>query len=103
MKGRVTVLADHCFSPTLTVNDHSSGNCLALMRIEHGDLHELADLFFSLTDIYKIQRGSIILLSSVSHLAQAGLDAYAADMANIISGIKGRLAGTVEAFPIARL
>jgi hypothetical protein len=65
------------------------------MRIEHGDLHELTDLFFSLTDIYKIQRGSISLLSSVSHLAQAGLDAYAADMANITSRIKGRLGGTV--------
>jgi hypothetical protein len=73
------------------------------LRIEHGDLHELAELFFSLTDIYKIQRGSIILLSSVSHLAQAGLDAYAADMASIISSIKNRLAGTVEAFPVAPL
>jgi hypothetical protein len=57
MKGRVIVLADHCFSPNLTVTDHSSGDCLAIMRIEHGDLHELADLFFSLIDIYKIQRG----------------------------------------------
>jgi hypothetical protein len=74
-----------------------------LLRIEHGDLHKLADLFFSLTDIYKIQRGSIILLSLVSHLALAGLDAYAADMANIIGRIKGRLGGTVEAFPIAPL
>jgi hypothetical protein len=103
LKGRVIVLADHCFSPNLSVSDHSSGDCLAILRIEHGDLHELAELFFSLTDIYKIQRGSIILLSSVSHLAQAGLDAYAADMASIISSIKNRLAGIVEAFPVAPL
>jgi hypothetical protein len=103
MKGRVIVLADHCFSPNLTVTDHSSGDCLAIMRIEHGDLHELADLFFSLIDIYKIHRGTIILLTSVSHLAQSSLDAYAADMANIITRIKGRLSGTVEAFPIAPL
>ncbi len=101
LKGRVIVLSDHCFSPSLRITDHSNGDCIAIARIEHGDLFELADIFFSLNDNYKIQRGSIVLLSSVSHLAHSGLDAYAADMANVIGRIKTRLSGTVEAFPIA--
>ncbi len=97
------MLSDHCFSPSLRITDHSNGDCIAIARVEHGILFELADLFFSLTDNYKIQRGSIILLSSVSHLAHSGLDAYAADMASVIGRIKTRLSGTVEAFPITPL
>ncbi len=48
-KGRVILLSDHCFSPSLRITDHSNGDCIAIARVEHGDLFELADLFFSLT------------------------------------------------------
>jgi hypothetical protein len=41
------------------------------MRIKHGNLYK----FMSLADIYKIQWGSIMLVSSLSHLTKAGLDA----------------------------
>ncbi len=58
------------------------------MRVEQGNLYK----FMSLTDIYKIQWGSITLVSSVSPLTYAGLDAYAADM---ISQFKARLGGIV--------
>jgi hypothetical protein len=85
------------------VKDHSAGDCIAILRIEHGTLYELLDLFLSLVDIFKIQRGSIVLFSSVSHLAISGLDAYAADMADVIRKIKSGLGGVVESFPIAPL
>jgi hypothetical protein len=69
------------------------------MRIKHGNLYKV----MSLADIYKIQWGSITLVSSVSHLTLAGLDAYVADMADIISQFKARLGGIVEIFTIAPL
>jgi hypothetical protein len=102
-KSRVLVLSDHCFPPTLQVRDHSACDCIAILRIEHGTLYELLDLFMSLVDIFKIQQGSIILISSVSHLAISGLGAYATDMADVIRKIKSRLEGVVESFPIVPL
>jgi hypothetical protein len=57
----------------------------------------------SLADIFNIQRDSIILITLVSHLAMSGLDAYTADMADMLGKIKSRLGGVVEAFPIVPL
>jgi hypothetical protein len=54
----------------------------------------------SLVDIFKIQQGSIVSISSVSHLTISRLDAYTADMADMIRKIKSRLGGVVESFPI---
>jgi hypothetical protein len=66
------VISDQSFPPAFPVEDHSTGNCIAVFRIEHGNLYKLLDLFMSLMNIFKILRGSIILISSVSHLAMAG-------------------------------
>ncbi len=102
-RGRVFALSDHCFPTSFPVNEHSTGDCIAVLRIEHGTLYELLDLFMSLVDIFKIQHGSIIMFTLVSYLAMSGLDAYAADMAYVLEKIKSRLGGVVEAFPIAPL
>ncbi len=77
-QGRVFVISDQCFPPAFPVADH----------------------FMRLMDIFKIPQGSIILISSVSRLVMAGLEAYMADMADVLGQIKSRLGGVVEAFPI---
>jgi hypothetical protein len=73
-KGRDFIQADHCFSPAVPTMDHSSGDCALIMRIDHGDLKDLKDLFLSLINVYNIPRDSMILITSASHLAICGLD-----------------------------
>jgi hypothetical protein len=64
-RGRLFVISDQCFPPAFPVADHSAGDCIAVFRIEHGNLYKLFDLFMRLVNIVKILQGSIILISSV--------------------------------------
>ncbi len=93
-KGKVIILADHCFPPVVQAGDHRNGDCLAILRIGHGDLRDLRDLLLILIIVCANPRGSMILLATASHLAVSSLDGYAGNT------IKKRLGENVEASPI---
>jgi hypothetical protein len=54
-----------------------TGGCINVLRIENGTLNELAKLFVDVFTGSRVRVGSLILLSSVSHLAAVGTAAYA--------------------------
>ena len=82
------VAADHNFSPMLPA--HFGTNCVGIIRVEDGTLSEIHSLF---RDIFRgyirpagtLPPGSIILIGSVSHLAQTGLQQYAEDLTRTLS------------------
>jgi hypothetical protein len=73
----VFVLADQSFPAA--VGPEGSG-CMMVIRLEFGSPMELVDLFLDLTRGCQIPAGSVLLLSSLSHLADSGPAAYAADL-----------------------
>jgi hypothetical protein len=50
------------------------------MRQEFGSLGELCDMFIEYTSGGVIPAGSVILMSSLTHLADVGISAYVADL-----------------------
>ena len=73
----VFVLVDQNFPAAVPV--HKGGRCLAILRIEDGKLHELADLFLQKVRSDWLPSEAIYLLSSASHLASTGTATYAED------------------------
>ena len=78
--GRQTfVLSDQNFPATLP-SDNTGLKCMKIVRIEGGRLGELADKFISLTAGWLVPPGSLLLIGSLSHLAETGVAAYTADL-----------------------
>jgi hypothetical protein len=71
----VFVLSDQCFAPALPAA--GDGGCIPILRIENGSVNELAKLFVDVFTGTQLKVGSLILISSVSHLAAVGTAAYA--------------------------
>ena len=55
------------------------GECLKIIRVEDGQLDELAAVFLETTRPFSLSAGSVVLLHSLSHLAWVGAAAYAED------------------------
>jgi hypothetical protein len=70
----IFVLADQCFPPVLPAA--GAGGSIPIIGIENGTVNELAKLMVDVFAGAHIRVGSLILLSSVSHLAAAGTAAY---------------------------
>jgi hypothetical protein len=75
------------------------GECLAVVRQEFGTLNELVDIFFDLSRCCRIPAGSVVLISSLSHLVDVGLDAYAADLNNAIMRLDRVFSGGLIVLP----
>jgi uncharacterized membrane protein YgcG len=75
---KVFVLADQSFPGGLAVP--VSAGCVSIVREEYGSPDSLAELFIELTRGYCIPTGSVVLISSLSHLADTGLAAYTEDL-----------------------
>jgi hypothetical protein len=73
----VFVLADQSFPAAV---GPEGGGCMMVIRLEFGSPMELVDLFLDLTRGCQIPAGSVLLLSSLSHLADSGPAAYSADL-----------------------
>jgi hypothetical protein len=81
------------------------GDCLALILIEDAQLAELAEAFLGLTRGFDVPVGTVVVLSSVSHLGRVGTAAYAADMVRALGRIHGgfgKSVRTVHGFPLLR-
>ncbi len=72
-----------CFATKISppVLPCGNGECLKIVRIENGSLKELVTCFLDITRGKGFPTGSLILLTSVSHLQMRGLSGYAFDLA----------------------
>ncbi len=48
------------------------GECLKIIQIENGTLVELVDVFLELTKGFAVPAGTVLLISSASHMAAVG-------------------------------
>ena len=62
--------------------------CLSVLRVEHASLNELADSFTELTKGGLLPEGSMLLLSSVSHLARVGTESYCLELVSVINRLR---------------
>jgi hypothetical protein len=74
---QAVILSDQNFAPQLPVSGQQQ--CIKILRIENGGLIELAEELVARVGNRRVPQGSLILLSSVTHLANVGLSAYIAD------------------------
>ena len=72
----VFVLADQNFPPFAKA---ANGQCLKIIRVENGTLAELAATLIDVASAASIGVGSVILLTSATHLADVGLAGYSED------------------------
>jgi hypothetical protein len=75
----VIVLADQNFPAVLL---SSENRCLSIIRLEHGSLDDLIDLFVNITRQVTVPPGTVILFGSLSSLSRVGLQSYASACIN---------------------
>jgi hypothetical protein len=77
----VFFLTNQCFPQALAAG---TGMCSAVVRVEFGLLEDLVSTFLDILGGLKLPVGSIIVISSMTHLLVEGLDAYAGTMVDQI-------------------
>jgi hypothetical protein len=73
---QVFVLTDHCFPPLI----QSKGGCVQVIRLEFATIMELGNIFTDVITGSSLPVGSVVLISSASHLASVGTAGYAEDV-----------------------
>ena len=74
----VILLGDQALPPLLPSS--SELNCMRIIRLEFGSLHQLVSILLDLLEGRKLCPGSLILLFSVTHIAQVGIAGYIEDL-----------------------
>jgi hypothetical protein len=97
MDRMIIVLADQSF-PAM-VGPEDGGHCIMVVRLEFGTPGELVEIFLDLARGCQIPAGSVVLLSSMSHLADVGLSAYTADLNLAATKLIRALRGGVMVLP----
>jgi hypothetical protein len=92
----VFVLTDQNFSPMVPAGGEGDGTCLKIIQIEHDNLAELAGAFLKITKGFSIPAGTVVLLSSASHMALVGTAEYAAEFVRANIKLREALAGGVR-------
>jgi hypothetical protein len=64
------VIADQNFPPFIPVDEE--GECMRVICVEDGTLAEMADVLLEITIGFSIPSGSVVIISSLSHLAWGG-------------------------------
>jgi len=95
------VLTDHNFPACLPTI--SSGECVKIIRVEDASLETLTKKLFVITKGYVVPAGTVVTISSLSHLHAVGLEAYCADMVAALDSIWQKYRGavtTVQGLPL---
>jgi hypothetical protein len=95
MAPRVFVLSDQNFPATVPVQN-CGGECLKIFRIEDSSLVELANGFLEAARGFAVPAGSVLVLTSASHLAWVGAGAYAQDFLATRQKLRAAYRGGVE-------
>ena len=89
-----------CVSDQNFVSNLSGGkNCISVVRVESGNLLELADLVIEIFECSKFPPGSVICVGSVSHLHNVGVTLYAQDWQRCVDSLKKQIVG-VQVCPL---
>jgi hypothetical protein len=88
------VLADQNFPAALPVEEN--GECVKILRIENCSITELVEAFLELTRGYVVPAGTVVMLSSASHLAEVGITAYATEFVSARGKLRSVFGGGLE-------
>jgi hypothetical protein len=97
INSKIFVLSDQGFPSALCPEPGS--DCVNIVREECGSLFSLVDLFAELTGGCRIPTGTVILISSLSHLADVGFQAYAEDLGKVSNKLRRIFRGGLMVFP----
>ena len=76
----------------------NTGDCIAVIRVEHADLKKLADYFIDLVKPFRLPPGSVVIISSATQLA-GRVEEYASDLVEIEGWIAASFGGDVDMVP----
>jgi len=88
----VIILCDQNFPAVLP---SAENRCLSIIRLEHGSMEELIDLFLKISRPVSVPEGTIILFGSLTNLGRVGTQSYASACLNGKRRIQGAIKGSV--------
>jgi hypothetical protein len=89
----VFILSDQNFPPMAPAG--GEGECLKVIQVENGTLHDLVEVFLGLSRGFDMPAGAVVLISSASHVAAVGAAEYAADFVRASGLLRGAYTGSV--------
>jgi hypothetical protein len=90
------ILSDQCFPPVLPTGGGEGVDCTAIVLIENARPHELACAFLDLVRGFDVPVGTVVVLSSTSHLGRCGTAAYASYIVAAFGRIREAYGGNVR-------
>jgi len=76
----VFVVTDQHFQASIPSGDNPEEGCLYIIRVEDSTLVEGIGVWLDVVQGYSVPIGTVVVLSSLSHLAHVGVPAYAEDL-----------------------
>jgi len=95
----IVILSDQAF-PAAVPATGGGGSCMKVYRSESASLLDIAGGFLASAGGWRLRPGSLILISSVSHLAHCGVETYAADYIAAAKLLKERTGAEIGPAPI---
>jgi hypothetical protein len=90
------ILSDQTFPACLPCGN---GECVKIIRVEDGALSELVTVWLEITKGKQLPAGSVVILSSATHLLMEGLEGYVEDMIKSLKKIGSIFGGGIIATP----
>jgi hypothetical protein len=88
----VIILCDQNFPAVLP---SAENRCLSIIRLEHGSLEDLIDLFLKISRPVTVPEGTVVLYGSLTTLGRVGTQSYASACINGKRRIQGAIKGSV--------
>ena len=96
-KRRVFLVGDQAL-PAALPDRSNSGDCIAVIRVEHAGLKRLAEHFIELVKPFRLAPGSVVIISSATQLA-GSVEDYASDLVEIESWLAASFGGDLDLVP----
>ncbi len=71
------------------------GECLKIVQVENGSLSELVEVFMGITRGFDVPAGTVVLLGSVSYMANMGTADYTTEFVRASGMLRGAFTGGV--------
>jgi len=94
---RVFWIGDQACPPTLMDND--STRCIPVIRQEDATIKDLVKLFLHTVRGYRLQPGSVVIVSSATHMAAGGISHYLDQLVQATEWLNNFTRGEVELVP----
>jgi hypothetical protein len=64
------------------------GHCFKVLQVENASLSDLTTVFLAAVEGFTMPAGTVVLISSLSHLAAVGTAAYAEDLVKAFKAVR---------------